>query len=147
MLDLDRGPRAMWEHAVTNRLSVLVTGPSVATGAFLATYGTRLPLRVLHIACDRPLAFDECATDGTVVLHNIDTLALAWQHELLEWLETEARRTQVVSTTARSLLPLIARGDFLATLFYRLNTIHIQLTVADNHPGDAGRFADVPRSS
>ena len=64
---------------------------------------------------------------GTVVLHDVDRLGLRWQRELFAWLDAEAGRTQVVSTTSRSLLPLIAAGDFLEPLFYRLNTVHITL--------------------
>jgi hypothetical protein len=119
--------RTLWNFAVTNRLCVLVTGPNVVTGAFLDKYGTKLPLRVTHVACDRVAAIGEWETGGTVVLHDVDRLAPAWQSELLEWLNEEAGRTQVVSTTSRSLLPLIDTGDFLPTLFYRLNTIHIRL--------------------
>jgi hypothetical protein len=119
--------RALWEIAVTNRLCVLVSGPPVATGAFLDKHGIELPWRVIHVTCDRPGAFWECEMAGTVVLHDVDKLGLMWQRQLFAWLDTEAGRTQVVSTTSRSLLPLIAAGDFLERLFYRLNTVHITL--------------------
>jgi hypothetical protein len=118
---------ALWEIAVTNRLCVLVTGPRVATGAFLGKHGIELPWRVIHVTCDRPAALWKWEMAGTVVLHDVDRLSLRWQSELFGWLDTEAGRTQVVSTTSRSLLPLIAAGDFLEQLFYRLNTVHITL--------------------
>lgn len=118
---------ALWEIAVTNRLCVLVTGPPVATGAFLDKHGIELPLRVLHVTCDQPAAPWKWEIAGTVVLHDVDRLGLRWQRELFAWLDAEAGRTQVVSTTSLSLLPLIAAGDFLEPLFYRLNTVHITL--------------------
>jgi hypothetical protein len=118
---------ALWEIAVTNRLCVLVTGPPVATGAFLDKHKIELPWRVIHVTCDRPGTFWKCELVGTVVLHDVDKLNLRWQRQLFAWLDTEAGRTQVVSTTSRSLLPLIATGDFLERLFYRLNTVHITL--------------------
>ena len=42
---------------------------------------------------------------------------------LLRWLERATGRTQVVSTTSTSLLPRVQDGTFVDTLYYRLNTV------------------------
>lgn len=70
-----------------------------------------------------PLA-KECAT---MVLHDIRLLTPADQLHLLGWLEQT--RTQVISTSSQSMLPLMQAGAFNETLFYRLNTICLDVTV------------------
>ena len=64
----------------------------------------------------------------TLILHEVGALVYEDQGRLLEWLERAEGRTQVVSTCATSLLPLVHTGMFNATLYYRLNTICVDLT-------------------
>ena len=45
------------------------------------------------------------------------------QAELLRWLENSTDRKQVVSTTVQPLFPLVDRGLFDETLYYRLNVM------------------------
>lgn len=66
---------------------------------------------------------------GTLLLHSVGSLSLQDQRYLLEWLERAAGRTQVVSTTPVPLLPLVQAGTFLAKLYYRLNTVCVDLNV------------------
>jgi len=66
---------------------------------------------------------------GTLLLHNVGALSLLDQRYLVEWLERAAGRTQVVSTTPTALLPLVQAGTFLARLYYRLNTVCVDLNV------------------
>jgi transcriptional regulator of acetoin/glycerol metabolism len=54
-------------------------------------------------------------------------LTLEEQRRLLEWLQETAGRTRVVSTTSAPLLPLVEDGVFLDTLYYRLNTVYVEL--------------------
>jgi transcriptional regulator of acetoin/glycerol metabolism len=63
------------------------------------------------------------ARGGTVVLHEVGALSVDDQLHLLHWLEHAVTRTQVISTTSGPLLPLVQAGAFIETLFYRLNTI------------------------
>jgi DNA-binding NtrC family response regulator len=50
------------------------------------------------------------------------------QLQLLEWLEKRVGRTQIVSTTSESLLPQVESGAFNDILYYRLNTVHVDVT-------------------
>ena len=68
------------------------------------------------------------ARGGTVVLHEVGTLSHDDQLHLLDWLEHAVARTQVISTTSRPLLAQVQSGAFLETLFYRLNTICLDVT-------------------
>ena len=65
---------------------------------------------------------------GTMVLHDVGALAIDEQIRLLEWLGGAVGHTQVVSTTAGSLLPRIRAGAFIDMLYYRLNTVCVEVT-------------------
>ncbi len=62
-----------------------------------------------------------------VVVRDVDSLTPAEQRKLLDWLEAASTRTQVVSTASVPLLPLVQAHAFNDTLYYRLNTIYIDL--------------------
>jgi hypothetical protein len=65
---------------------------------------------------------------STVVVHDVDVLTPADQRRLLEWLDAANGRVQVVSTASVPLLPLVQARTFNDTLYYRLNTIYIDLS-------------------
>lgn len=64
----------------------------------------------------------------TVIVHDVDVLTPADQRRLLDWLDAANERTQVVSTSPVPLLPLVEACTFNDTLYYRLNTIYIDLS-------------------
>ena len=64
---------------------------------------------------------------GTLILQDVGTLARDDQRRLLEW-TLVASRTQVVSTTRSPLLPRVQSGAFIDTLYYRLNTVSVNVT-------------------
>ena len=63
-----------------------------------------------------------------VVVRDVDALTPGEQRKLLDWLEAATTRTQVVSTASVPLLPLVQAHAFNDTLYYRLNTIYIDLS-------------------
>ena len=71
----------------------------------------------------------------TMILQDVGALTRADQHRLLDWLDRAAGRTQVVSTTPASLWPRVQAGAFIDRLYYRLNTVCMDVT---------GYLADVP---
>lgn len=75
------------------------------------------------------LMLPQAAQTGTLMLHNVGDLSLHDQRYLIEWLERAAGQTQVVSTTLTPLLPLVQAGTFLARLYYRLNTVCVDMNV------------------
>ena len=65
---------------------------------------------------------------GIVVLRDVDALKQEEQLRFLDWLNS-SKRIQVVSTASEPLLGLVAARAFDAALYYRLNTVYIDLTV------------------
>jgi hypothetical protein len=64
---------------------------------------------------------------GIVMIENVDAYCLDQQHSLLEWLGTDRTGARVVTTTTTALFPLIADGRFLPELYYRLNSVLVDL--------------------
>jgi hypothetical protein len=64
---------------------------------------------------------------GTMILHEVGLMTYGDQLQLLTWLETRARRIQIVSTTSTPLIPMVDAGAFNDTLYYRLNTMHVDV--------------------
>lgn len=64
---------------------------------------------------------------GTLVLDGLDAMTIDDQCRLLEWLDDTTRATRVVSTAKPSLLDRIDAGMFFEQLYYRLNTICLDI--------------------
>jgi hypothetical protein len=65
---------------------------------------------------------------STVVLREVGQLMEHDQVRLLDWLDRAVGRTQVVCTSNRTLLPQLEEGTFINALYYRLNTVCVDLT-------------------
>lgn len=65
----------------------------------------------------------------TVILHDVAQLTPDEQHALLGWLERTAGQVRVVSTTAVPLWSRVKSGSFSDVLYYRLNTVYVDVTV------------------
>jgi transcriptional regulator of acetoin/glycerol metabolism len=67
------------------------------------------------------------ARSRTMILHDVGDLPLEDQHRLATWLEGAGRKTQIVSTAPRPLLPSVEAGTFDDTLYYRLNMVCVDV--------------------
>jgi DNA-binding NtrC family response regulator len=43
---------------------------------------------------------------------------------MFDWITVRGRDTQVISVTSTPLFPLVENGQFLESLFHRLNVVH-----------------------
>jgi transcriptional regulator of acetoin/glycerol metabolism len=110
--------------ALRHRRSTLIVGPVSATEAVLLTLGPSLTGPVTRW---QPGADLVLPAGGTLVLRNVSELTSTEQSALRDWLEQDHRRTQVISTAAQSVVPLVERGLFSDVLYYRLNLVYIEL--------------------
>jgi hypothetical protein len=77
---------------------------------------------------------------GTLILHDVSGLDAEQQRDLLDWLDQDAGRTQIISTTPVGLVARVHIGTFIERLYYRLNTICVDAGV----PGAPGATQDIP---
>ena len=66
---------------------------------------------------------------ATLILQDVDVLTSDDQRRLLRWLDETAEKIRVVSTTTVSLWPRVKAGAFSDVLYYRLNTVYVDVTV------------------
>jgi len=64
---------------------------------------------------------------GTLVLRNVGRLSPVAQAALVDWFNHDAYQTQVISTSPSPIYSLIERGRFSDALYYRLNTVYVEL--------------------
>ena len=113
------------EAAVARRLPILLTGPRNTTGNWIHHIQHRLALPVIEVACDAGVKTTALAHAGTVILHDVEQLRRGDQQRLLRWLEKAPHRPQIISTSSRELCPLVGAGGFSESLYYRLNSVHL----------------------
>jgi hypothetical protein len=75
----------------------------------------------------RRLALPESTRTGTLVLNDVEALTRDDQRQLLEWLEPAGRCVRVISTTSVPLFTRLESGGFSETLYYRLNTVMLEI--------------------
>ena len=109
------------------RVNLLLTGRDGVVSTVLRNLGPGLSKPIVSWSPGEPLALPTADAAGTMVLHDVGSLRIEDQIQLLEWLSRAMGRTQVVSTSAAPLLPRVRAGAFIDTLYYRLNTVCLEM--------------------
>jgi hypothetical protein len=125
LLDL-HVPTQEWHAILTVRPNVLVEG---------SDHSTEKIVRAVTAASDGPIyEWENGPAQGeparTMIVRRIDLFSASEHRRLLDFLNTEGARTQalqVIATSERPLYTLVESGLFLADLYYRLNTIRLEL--------------------
>jgi hypothetical protein len=120
-------PRRELQVGVMPRTNVLVVGSSEATRIVLDML--RLDLRgpVLKWRPGQPLELPTRGRAATMVLEDLTRLTDDEQVRILRWLDEVVGQIRVVSTTTVPIWPRVARGEFNDVLYYRLNTVYVDV--------------------
>jgi Sigma-54 interaction domain len=120
-------PRRELQVGVIPRTNVLVVGSSEATRIVLDML--RLDLRgpVLKWRPGQPLELPTRGRAATMVLEDLTRLTDDEQVRILGWLDEVVGQIRVVSTTTVPIWPRVARGEFNDVLYYRLNTVYVDV--------------------
>ena len=121
-----------WRSLIGTRANVLVSGAADALAAFVsaARPAMREPVRsTAHFALMHPEAARPAMLPArTLILTDVNALDEAGQQWLMKWLnEGNDADIQVISLTSAPLFALVESKRFDATLYYRLNTIHLKI--------------------
>jgi hypothetical protein len=108
-------------------VNLLLTGMDVVINNVLQVLMPDLRKPVTTWRQGERLVLPPVTKAGTLILHDVGTLARDDQRRLLEWTRA-ASRMQVVSTTRAALLPRVQAGAFIDTLYDRLNTVCVNVT-------------------
>jgi len=114
--------------ARTTRANVLVVGPDQAVSNALALIVVDVERAVvLDRASERLRLPSPARPVQTVIIRNVDALSEGEQQELLDWLMVCRSFSRIVATSSRSLVSMLDTDEFSATLYYRLNTVFVDM--------------------
>jgi transcriptional regulator of aromatic amino acid metabolism len=109
-------------------LNLLIMGADEAVARFVTSLWPHfLAPRVVRRRGEQIRLLPTSRPAGTIVVYDVDTLARQEQDALHRWMNEGNDRTRVVSTTTQSLLPVLETGAFNDDLYYRLNTLTLDL--------------------
>ena len=109
--------------------NLLVRGEKSATTATVVALSEDLSAPLVTWSAESRARLPE-VRQGTVVLLDVDRMDLASQEALLAWLDACGGRVRVISTADVDLFERVMTGNFLDPLYYRLNTIVVDVTSA-----------------
>jgi Sigma-54 interaction domain len=111
--------------ACSVRVNLFVLGEAAETRRLVDTLHPYFEPAVVTVRAGRSLP----PLDGarTLILDDVNLLPPADQHEVETWLDRNAGKVQVISASAQPILPMIATGTFLESLYYRLNTVYCEV--------------------
>ena len=110
------------------RVNLLVTGPERLVMKVIRRVIADVPASIV-VPCETgrlPLS-RQPLPPGTLVFRDVDALDADGQALLFYWLENASAERRIVTTASAPLLPLVTAGAFDCRLYYRLNTVYIQL--------------------
>jgi hypothetical protein len=105
--------------------SVLLIGPRDLAEEFLAPWMPSLTSPVVYLDPANP-AFPN-NSGGTLIVRDVERLAPLHQDQFLEWLNAQHEITRTIAISPRSLFPRVQVGAFSEQLYYRLNTVIVEL--------------------
>jgi hypothetical protein len=118
-------PPSDWRATLRIGANVLVTGSDDALAAFLDAARSEMREPIRTAAATLPATLDGVRT---LVVTDVDALDQADQQRLRRWLdERRTEDVQVVSMTSAPLYSLVEANVFDTALYYRLNTILLEI--------------------
>ena len=110
------------------RVNLLLIAPDGVVRFVLESLLLDLQEPIHHWRPGEALALPSAEDSGTLVLHEAGALMIEDQLRLLDWLERAEGRTQVITSSSTPLLARVHAGNFIDTLYYRLNTVCVDVT-------------------
>jgi sigma-54-interacting transcriptional regulator len=117
-----------WRMLRAVRPNILVIGAPDAIESTVSALVAQLPGPVSYLRSNAPPpAIDEAEM---LVVPDVAALSPDLQHEWLVWLDNvDVRRPQIVATSGVPVYPLVTADQFSGVLYYRLNTILLDVQV------------------
>jgi Sigma-54 interaction domain len=116
-----------WRLLRVARPNILVIGAAADVASTVSTIVARLPGPVSYLPPDAPppAVIDDAEM---LVMPDVAGLSPDRQHEWISWLSSpDERRPQIVATSGVPVYPLVKADQFSVALYYRLNTILLEM--------------------
>lgn len=109
------------------RTNLLLVGTAGAIRIVMEMLWLELREPILRCRPGQRLDLPSPGRAATLVLHDVNELTKDDQESVLRWLDETAGRVRVVSTTTVPLWPRVKAGAFNDVLYYRLNTVCVDI--------------------
>ena len=119
-----------WDLMCSATVNIWLFGRPNTTAAFLHALRPYLKEPVITRVGGEPLNLPAADQPATLVVRNVSELTLAEQDRLLKWIDMNGGGSRIIATSTRSALPMIAAGTFRDALYYRLNTMYVDVTAS-----------------
>jgi hypothetical protein len=119
-----------WRMISAARPNILVIGAADAVESTVSALVARLPGSVSYLRPNAPPpAIDQAEM---LVVPDVAALSPDRQHEWVTWLSNgDVRHPQIVATSGVPVYPLVEADQFSGILYYRLNTILLDMQATD----------------
>ena len=104
--------------------NLLLIGPSPVAEQFLVPLLPTLASPIVYLDSANPAL--PATPVGTIIVRDVARLTPTHQAQFLEWLSGQTE-TAVIAVSPRPLFPRVRRGAFSDPLYYRLNTVVVEL--------------------
>jgi hypothetical protein len=116
------------------RVNLLLVGIDGGVWSVLRTLLPNLHEPMATWSAGQRLVLPPVTRTGTLILHEVGAMSLDDQRRLLEWSERAAGLAQIICTSSTPLLPRVKAGGFIEILYYRLNTVSVDVTTNGDRP-------------
>jgi hypothetical protein len=122
-----------WTILRTSPVNGLLVGSPDFTAAAVAEMEQSLRQPLVWWSPDQGVDLPDL-TAGTLVIRDVDDLDARQQEQLTRWIALHALRVQVLALAREPLFESVAGGRFSAALYYRMNTVVVEVRAASDLP-------------
>jgi hypothetical protein len=122
-----------WSILRTSPVNGLLIGSPDLTAAAVAEMEKDLQQPLVWWSPDQGIDLPDL-TGGTLVIRDVDDLDARQQEQLSRWIVLHAPGVQVLALAREPLFESVADGRFSAALYYRMNTVVVEVRVAADLP-------------
>jgi hypothetical protein len=122
-----------WTILRTSPVNGLLIGSPDLTAAAVAEMEKGLRQPLMWWSPDQGIDIPDLTT-GTLVIRDVDDLDARQQEQLSRWIALHAPGVQVLALAREPLFESVADGRFSAALYYRMNTVVVEVRAAADLP-------------
>ena len=116
----------------TQRANLLLVGTGGTIRNVLEMLWLQLQEPILSWHPGQRLELPSPGRAATLILHDVSELTSDDQLRVVRWLDRAGGRIRIISTSAVALWPRVEAGTFNDVLYYRLNTVYVDVAVLKN---------------
>jgi hypothetical protein len=128
--------RVEWDILRTMRVNGLIVGAPNLVAAAVAAFDKSVRKPIVWWTPDHTPDVPE-VTAGTLMIRDVDRLDARQQERLSRWIGVHCPRVQVLGLACAPFFTQVVEGRFAAALYYRMNTVIVEVSAPEDLPSPA----------